>query len=71
MRPDIFPHFLFYGLTYLHIFYVVSAGLVLIISLSFFIRALVGDDIFSLFLFLGLFGYAHSILLDRVSHVLI
>ena len=35
-----------------------------IIDLRFFIRALVGDDIFG-FLFLGLFCYARSTLLDH------
>ena len=47
----------FYGLTYLHIFYVVSGGVLFsIISLRFFIRALVCDDIFGCFCFLVCFA---------------
>ena len=51
--PDIFPRFLFYGITYLHISYVFSGG---IISLRFFIRALVGDDMFGFFCLLVCFA---------------
>ena len=41
------PSLSFYGLTYLHIYSMWSLGVLLsIISLRFFIRALVGDDIF-------------------------
>ena len=39
----------FYGLTYLHIFYVVSGVLLSIISLRFFIEALLGDVMFGFF----------------------
>ena len=56
MLPDTFHSFIFYGLTYLHIFYVVSGVLFSIISLRFFIRALVGDDIFGFFCFLVCFA---------------
>ena len=56
MLPDIFPSFLFHGLTYLHIFYVVAGVLFSIIYLRFFVRALVGDDIFGFFCFFVCFA---------------
>ena len=67
--PVLFPRFLYYGLTYLNIFYVIYGGLFSIIYLRFFITALVCDDILDFFSFLGLFCYAHRTLLDHFSHV--
>ena len=69
--PGVFRDFLFYDLTHLHIFCVVSGVFVLYHFSTLLHQSSCRVRYFRLFPFLGLFCYAHGTSLDHFSHVLI